>query len=221
MKDNKWVKALLWILLLCFYIAINIIFGSVIESLNIKNEYLLNGIYILSEIIITSFLIYLYRNDFKGKYKELKADGGNKKVISSIKIWLIGLFFMVVFNIILSYVIGDMATNEINNRNILNDMSFYAITTMIILTPICEEIIFRLSPFKMFNNKYIYVVFSGLMFGFAHVLLSSGVQVLYILPYASLGLAFSYIYKKEENILCTILTHSLHNLMCILIIVLI
>ena len=85
----------------------------------------------------------------------------------------------------------------------------------------CEEIIFRLSPSKMFNNKYVYIIFSGLMFGFAHVFLSSGIQMLYILPYTSLGIAFSSIYAKEQNILCSILMHSLHNLICILIIVLI
>ncbi|MBR5662976.1 MAG: CPBP family intramembrane metalloprotease [Bacilli bacterium] len=221
MKENKWIKALLWLLLICFYIFINIMFGSIIKSLNIKNHLLLNTVYIISEIIITGILVYLYRNDFKGKFKELNSKEGNKKITSSIKIWLLGLLGMVIFNIFLSTIIKDIAENESLNRDTLKDLSFYAYTTMIILTPICEEIIFRLSPSKMFNNKYIYIIFSGLMFGFAHVFLSSGIQMLYILPYTSLGIAFSSIYANKQNILCSILMHSLHNLICILIIVLI
>ena len=221
MKENKWIKALLWLGLICFYIFISIMFGSIIKSLNIKNEYLLNGVYILSELIITSILVFLYRNDFKGKFKEINSKEGNEKIKSSLKIWLFGLLAMVILNVVLSTIIGDIAENESLNRDTITKLSFYAITTMVILTPICEEIIFRLSPHKMFDNKYVYIVFSGLIFGLAHVLLSTGIQMLYILPYTALGIAFSYIYQKEQNILCSILMHSLHNLICIIIIVLI
>ena len=112
MKENKWIKALLWLLLICFYIFINIMFGSIIKSLNIKNHLLLNTVYIISEIIITGILVYLYRNDFKGKFKELNSKEGNKKITSSIKIWLLGLLGMVIFNIFLSTIIKDIAENE-------------------------------------------------------------------------------------------------------------
>ena len=100
MKENKWIKALLWILLLCFYIIISIIFGSIIGSLKIKNDFLLNTAYIISELIITGILVYLYRNDFKGKFKELNSKEGNKKITSSIKIWLFGLLGMVLLNVL-------------------------------------------------------------------------------------------------------------------------
>lgn len=216
--DNKFIKALLWILLLFFYIFINILFGDIIKSFNIKNEYILNIVLIVSEIIITGFMIYLYRNDFKDKFKELKSKEGNEMIKSSLRIWIFGLFAMILFNLILSIYIGDVAENEAANRTIISNLSFYAITTMIILTPICEEILFRLSPSKMIDNKYVYIIFSGLLFGYAHVMGTTGLQTLYVLPYASLGFAFAYIYQKYKNIYCNILMHAIHNLMCILII---
>jgi membrane protease YdiL (CAAX protease family) len=160
--------------------------------------------------------VYLYINDFKDKFKELKSDEGNEKIKISIKSWLIGLLCMVISNMILSIIIGDIAENESGNRDILTNTSIYAITTMVVLTPICEEIIFRLSLSKMFDNKYIYIIFSGLMFGFAHVMGTTGLQMLYIIPYAALGVSFAYIYNKNQNILCSILTHSIHNLICII-----
>lgn len=216
MKENKNIKALLWIVLLFFYIALNILFASVIKSFNIKNDLLLNGICIICELIINFILVYLYRNDFKDKFKELKSDEGNEKIKLSIKSWLIGLLCMVISNMILSIIIGDIAENESGNRDILTNTSIYAITTMIVLTPICEEIIFRLSLSKMFDNKYIYIIFSGVMFGFAHVIGTTGLQMLYVIPYAALGVSFAYIYSKNQNILCSILMHSIHNLICII-----
>lgn len=213
--DNKWIKLLLWILLISFYICINILLGSLIKSFNIKNDLLLNFVYIISEIVIASILIYLYRKDFKGKYKELKDKDGNKKIDSSIKIWLIGAASMFILNIFLSLIISDIADNEAVNRTIISNYSLYAITSMILITPICEEIIFRLALNKVTDKKYLYIILSGLIFGYAHIIGATGMQTLYVLPYTAIGISFATIYQKEKNILCSILMHSIHNLVCI------
>lgn len=216
--ENKLVKALLWILLICFYVIVTVYVGYFISHMHIKNTLLENVTYIFGELLITVCLVFLYRKDFKGKFQELKNPDGNKKIIYSLKTWGFGLLTMVIFNIILGIFIKDIAVNESANREVLLTHSLYAITTMTILTPICEEIIFRLSPSKMIDNKYVYVLFTSVMFGFAHVLSATGPQALYIIPYASLGAAFGLIYNKNQNILCSILMHSIHNLACVMIV---
>lgn len=219
--ENKFMKFFLWFMLIFFYILISASFGTIIKNMHIKNELILNAAYIISEIVITTILVLIYRNDFKDKFKELKSDKGNEMIKKSLTLWLTGLFFMILFNILLNFFAGGIAQNESANRNIISNYSFYAIVSMIILTPICEEILFRLSPSKMIDNKYVYIIFSGLMFGFIHVIGATGFQALYILPYASLGLAFASIYEANKNILCSILMHSIHNMICILLIFLI
>lgn len=216
--STKYFKFFEWFLVICLYILLTLLLSSGIDALNIKNDILLNCLFIASEVLIAAIFVFIYRKDFKGKYQELKSDEGNKKIFSSFKIWLIGLALMIIFNIFLSIIIGDIAQNEEINRNVISNYSFYAITSMILLTPICEEIIFRLSISKMNVNKYIYIAFSGIIFGFAHVISATGLQTLYVIPYAALGCSFAYIYEKQKNILCTILMHSVHNLICILII---
>lgn len=216
--ENKYIKALLWILLICFYISINMLFGSLINSMHIKNNLLLNILYIVSELIITASLIFLYRNDFKNKLKELKGNEGNKTIITSIKVWLLGVAVMISLNIILGLIVGSISDNELTNRSVISSYSYFAVITMIILTPICEEIIFRLSLSKIFDNNQLFIIFSGLIFGYAHVFDTTGLQLLYAFPYAALGTAFAYIFSKNKNILCSILMHSIHNLVCILII---
>ena len=216
--ENKLVKGLLWIGLIFLYIFLNIFASYIIKIMHIKNALLSNTAYILAEVIITLILILLYRKDFKDKFKELKSKDGNKMILSSIKIWIIGLLFMIMLNAVLSVFITNISDNEAANRSVIVSHYIYAITSMIVLTPICEEIIFRLSVSKIIDNKFLYVIFSGIIFGFAHVFDTTGLQALYILPYAALGMAFAYIYQKHKNILCTILMHGLHNLVCILLI---
>lgn len=215
MRENKNIKLLLWFLLLFFYLFLNILFASLIHSLNIHSKLLLNIIYIICEVIIAGVLIFLYKNDFKDKFKALKSKEGNEAIKKSIKAWLYGLFFMVMLNIIIGYFVGDLAENESGNREVISKYSYYAFITMIITTPICEEIVFRLASYKIFDNKYLYIIFSGLLFGFAHVIGTTGLQTLYILPYTALGISFAYIYQKYQNIYCSILMHSMHNLLCI------
>ena len=218
MKENKYLKSLLWILLLCFYIFLNVVFSSAIVSFHIKNDCVLNIVYIMAELLITIIFVYLYRKDFKGKFKELKNDKKKKKIKDSVKCWIYGLLGMMFFNIILSYIIGDIAENESLNREVIANTSIYAIISMAILTPICEETLFRLSVSKMFDNKFIYIIFSGIIFGFAHVIGTEGLQTLYILPYTVLGISFAYIYNKYKNIYCSIFMHMLHNIFCLILI---
>ena len=125
---------------------------------------------------------------------------------------------MVVLNMILNFFVHDIAINEELNRNAINTQTYYAYIAIILFAPICEEILFRLAVGKFIDNKYLFIIFSGLLFGFAHVVGTTGLQALYILPYAALGMSFATIYYKSKNILCSIMMHALHNLMCIILI---
>ena len=111
---------------------------------------------------------------------------------------------MVISNLIINIILfdGGIATNEANNRELLTTMAIYAIPSMVIFAPICEELIFKKSFTKTFSNKYQFTIFTGVLFGSAH-LISGGLtlqNLLYIIPYSSLGIVFSYMYIKSNNI---------------------
>ena len=94
-----------------------------------------------------------------------------------------------------------------------------------IYAPFIEEIIFRRSIkdiIKSFGNnkitKYTYIIISGLIFAAMHVIgtASSTTDYLYIIPYMSLGIVFAYIYDKTDNLFSTIVLHSFHNTMAVI-----
>ena len=92
--------------------------------------------------------------------------------------------------------IRDIAPNEEANRKLLKSMPIFYALVMCLLTPLIEEISFRLSFSDTFKNKKTSIIVTGLFFGFMHVILAftSALSFLFIVPYSVLGLTFSYIY---------------------------
>jgi len=82
-----------------------------------------------------------------------------------------------------------------------------------ILAPIIEELTFRKSFRIVFKNNIAFILISGIVFGALHVITSitNTYDYLYLLPYCSLGIAFSYMYYKTDNIFAPIFMHFMHN----------
>ncbi len=177
-------------------------------------------ILLISQILVTLLIIKIF-------YKELKKDFTNfknnykKQLSNSVIYYIIGFIAMIVINsIVISLFTNDISANETSVREAINSLMIYAIPTTALLAPICEEIVFRKSFAKSFNKEITYVLFTGILFGFAHVS-TTGISLetlLTLLPYASLGIAFSYMYIKNKNIFPCIFYHIIHNTFTLLLI---
>ena len=66
---------------------------------------------------------------------------------------------------------------------------------------------------KIFNNKYLYIILSGVIFGLFHIIGSfeSAYDFLFLVPYSIPGLIFAYILYDSKNIFNTIWLHFVHN----------
>ena len=72
-------------------------------------------------------------------------------------------------------------------------------------------------PIIIPNN--IFIIISSLLFASLHILsITKIIELLYIIPYLIIGLTFTLIYQKTDNILCNIISHILHNTINVLII---
>lgn len=168
---------------------------------------------LMGNTITCLIMIYIYR---KTLIKDLKAfkDNFSNLIEKGIKYWLIGLVAMMISNIMISFVLsGQLANNEENVRNLLNTTPIIAFLMTAILAPITEELVFRKAFLSVFKDKWAFVLISGIIFGSLHVVLSldSIFQLLYLLPYCSLGIAFSYMYYETKNIMVPIIIHMVHN----------
>lgn len=203
----------IFLLYLFLSIYLSSIFSSLIDS---NNFWLKNIMALLIELLIMVILFFIYHKRIISDFKDFKANFKNI-INTSLKNWVLGLAIMFVSNIIIGLIVGNMANNEAANRSLLISTPIYAITTMIFVAPITEEIIFRLSPKKAFTKKYTYLIYSGLFFGGMHLLAStSWLELLYIIPYGALGFFFAKSYQETDNIWSSIATHMIHNTLAVI-----
>ena len=139
---------------------------------------------------------------------------------TSIKYWLVGFIIMVLSNLFITYVLKrPIAGNEKQIRDLVDMAPLFMIFDVIIYAPITEELIFRRSFKDVFDNKIIYILVSGLVFGGLHVInyIHSFADLIYIIPYSALGCTFATLYKKTDNIFSTISIHAIHNALAIMV----
>ena len=181
-----------------------------ITKLSGQEEVLLT---LFSNIITMAILIGIY-------YKSLKKDliAFKKKFYElfeiSFQIWVIGLVLMAVFNLIINHFSpNEIANNEEAIRSLINVSPIFMLLNTAIAAPVIEELVFRKSFRIIFKNNVAFVLISGIVFGALHVITSivNVYDYLYLLPYCSLGIAFSYMYYKTDNICAPIFMHFVHN----------
>lgn len=125
--------------------------------------------------------------------------------------------------------ISDSSANQSALETIVaGKYGFIVLFTIIILGPICEELIFRQSAFRLFKrgtNAWTKIILTGVIFGSIHV--TSAILMYFIegsfsaipkefilgIPYILQGIALSYVYyRSNENIIPVTIVHILNNL---------
>ena len=127
---------------------------------------------------------------------------------------------MVVSNIIIGILTGgQIAENEEAVRTLIDKFPLYMAFQVMIYAPITEELVFRKSIRDIINNKWIYSLTSGFIFGGLHAITSITdiTSMLYLIPYCSLGIAFGLLYYKTDNIFSTIIIHAFHNSLALIV----
>ncbi len=210
------LKLLLFFILFIIWDSIFLsLFGNLIIELSLPIKvfitFIINLLFLL--LIILGYFKTL-KKDFKEFFKDFF-----KNIEISFKYWLVGFIIMVISNLIIVIITnGSIASNEEQVRNLIDISPLYMLFSVSIYAPFTEELLFRKGFRDIIKNKWLYVIISGCVFGALHVVgsISNLTDLLYLIPYCSLGIAFAYTYFKTDNIFSTICMHSFHNTMAII-----
>lgn len=171
---------------------------------------------------IPSYLIYIFilLMIIACNYKELISNF--KVFIKNFKIYLPFIFkryismlcimVLVAFPVVL---INKGATS--NNQELINEMfkrvPFWTFVLSVFYAPFAEEGIFRMTLSKFFDNKTVFIVISGLLFGSLHVIdkFETLTDLLYILQYSALGICLAKAYTDSKNIFVSMSMHFMQN----------
>lgn len=176
---------------------------------------------ILSNICYSIILIiYFFICSRKELLKDLKEIKNNfKKFLPIILKYSLSCFIiMILLNYIIQLSIKTLPTNELNNRTLLENNLFLSLLYLLLIAPCLEEYIFRFS-FKNIKNSKVYIILTSLLFASLHILSSTNFpEYIYIIPYFVIGFGFSNIYNKTKNYYASLLGHIIHNILCVIII---
>lgn len=171
-------------------------------------------IYLLCyEAILIGIIILIHFKKLKNDAKDLKKNHKNYYK-NCLKYWFIALFIMYVSNFIISLLKDGLPNNEALIREQFQISPIYIFVSAVIFAPVLEELIFRQSFRNLINNKWLFIIISGLVFGGMHVFNGSNItliDMLYIIPYSVPGMAFAYMLYKTDNIFVPMGFHMLHN----------
>lgn len=211
-KIKEIIKFILIFLLYLFYSDIIII---ILTKLGVNIKVLPNNLKIaimfLINLSLMIMLFIFYSKSIKENLKDLKLNF-KSYIKDNFKYYVIGLLIMIISNIIISFFIEGNSTNETLIREYINIMPIYMIFSSCIYAPFTEEMVFRKSLRNCFNNKVLYILLSGLIFGSMHLLSASNlVELVFLIPYSSLGCVFAYMYYKTNNIFVPMTFHMVHN----------
>ncbi len=150
-----------------------------------------------------------YKKDFKVFIKNI-----NTYLPFILKRYAIMLGVMVLVAIPITYLNSGKVSS---NQEILNSMFTKTplLTALLscIYAPFVEESIFRLNISKIINNKIIFILVSGILFGALHIIdkYTNIYDLLYIFSYSALGICLAKAYKDTNNIFVSMSMHFIQN----------
>ncbi len=212
LKIKEWLifLGILFIFLYLDYFVIALYYTS---GSDLDNLSLFNKLVILFSKYIVLIIIFLIK-DFKYlKEKWLDFIKNFKKYTKiSFKNWFAGFIIMMISNIIISFIIQGIGQNEESVQTLIKEVPIVALILTTICAPIVEEMIFRKYLQDCVDHKVLYMILSGLIFGFIHTQIDVNIlELLLIIPYGALGFMFAKTINETDNIYTTIMLHMFHN----------
>lgn len=166
------------------------------------------------DLLVLLILILIFRKKIIPDYYSFKK----KYITNNICYYILGLIAMIISSTLIMNYTNINATNQELNIAMIMDCPLPACISVLI-AGISEEIVFRGLLKKEINNKYVFIITSGLIFGFLHIISDLTLpNMLYIIPYSSLGIVFAKMYYDTDNIWTSIFFHMMHNFITVILI---
>lgn len=215
-------KAILVILLFFLYTTYPIILTSLGIYVPIINPENVTAGSILFQvgldILFVLFLLFLYRDTLKSVFRDF-WDNKKQYIKTIFATYGLALVCYLAINALIVGLLKVQMPNNVLQQRLLDAAPIYLAISMLICTPVIEEVAFRKSFGVLIENKWAYIVLSGLLYGVFYICLSytEPAQLLFILSCGVFGGFLAHSYYKTQNVLVPIAIHVIHNILFLLI----
>lgn len=187
---------------------------------------------LISYILIFAIVVFFGRGFIVEDFQKLKK----QKMLTNLLylgIAVVGFGLLYGSSVLFSWLSG-LVSNVTSSENqdsfvgmIKNGYGAIVFISVVFLAPISEELVYRKSIFKFFNDKklwYIPLLISALVFALPHMLTTEEsflVWTILFLSYFASGIILALVYHfSDDNIIISTICHMLNNLLAFLLIIL-
>lgn len=217
-ESMKLIKTLL---VFISYLLYSNVISVVFSTFKITNTTMLS---FLADLIFLICIIFVYKDNLKNDFENLKKDYKISKIIKTVIIWVVIIFiFNILMGAITEVIYPNAAADDNTNAiiSLLNTATFYSIFKTMIFAVVAEELLYRESISDVVKNKYLFVVISSIVYtllNFIFVGFESKIIVMDMLSYLvpAIILSFAYV-KNNNNIIILMLIKFFYNLIPLII----
>ncbi len=175
----------------------------------------------ISDLLFSVLIVFLYKNNIKKDFVNLKSNYNLKKILKIVIKYLliifgIGIIFGFINSVINSNEIMLITENTLQVNMLFNSSLLYSLFKALIFGVIIEEIVFREAIEEVISNKKIFVVVSSLIYASMNIIfgsLESNLLWLNFLQYFAFYFVLSLSYvKNDNNIFIPIVIKFIYNL---------
>ena len=175
------------------------------------NELLFRFIFMF---LLLLFFIFMYKNDI---IKDIKAFSKKPLSLLGKSIMYFGILLgglTLVSALIFAVHPNFVYTNSSIIDDLIKDHFIIMLFYVFIISLFTEQIVFRKVFRDVLNNKYFFIIFSGLIYGIFQVgyNISSINDIFTIIPFTFAGIILSTSYEKTDNILTPCLVYMFYDL---------
>ncbi len=209
--DNK-NKLALSILVIGFYFIWPQIVGIVKNLFSSASDLVFE---IISNLILITVLIYIYRKDLKEYLIKFKKDC-KKNILTIIAYSLISIVVVGILNALVTQFF-KINNGTVNDGLLLKDFAknpFRIGLITIFYYPIVEEIVFEKTLKDVIPNKCLFIILSGIFFWYYNVAYSADFTFVAIIGsfyYFVMGVIRAYTFTKTDNLLVPIFIKAIYN----------
>ncbi|MDD6879487.1 MAG: hypothetical protein PUD59_04600 [bacterium] len=197
MKDKKIVKTFLLFLMYLIY-------PTIITFL--VNQFAINSILcsFLFDAVFLLLIVFLYMDELKRCINKIKITKIST-IIKKIVLWVFIIFASnMIMGIITESICPDLAVDDNTGAitSLFEISTYYTIFKTMIFAIIAEELLFRKSIIDIFDNKFLFVIISGLIYTlitFVFIGFPTSNIFIYFLMYFIPEIVLSIAYIKNDN----------------------
>ena len=211
---KKNYNVLIGIIVLLLYFIWPYLLNAILNILHLEGVLSLT-INLILNFVLLGIIIYIFRESLKVDFKNFKKNI-SKNLKQGFIIFLCGFFIYGLVNSLICEIFPNIDNvNYDAMSQIFSETPILLFISTIFYYPVIEELVFKKTFADIIKNKWIFVIFTGILNAVFEIFLIASTNSMYLIlvvPISLFYMSFSYMYYKTKSVFTPIFFRMIYNI---------